>query len=65
MKTAIVAHDRSTKETGESVLFVNQKEVSRILAGLELLKKKHPKSKFIAGSVSEFEMIPCERYING
>lgn len=65
MKTAIVAENRGRKETGETVLFVNQKEVSRMLAGLELLKKQHPKSKFIANMVAEFEMIPCERYTNG
>jgi hypothetical protein len=62
MKTAIVATNRSTKETGETVIFVNQKEAARILAGLEMLQKQHPRSKFIAELVREFEMIPCERF---
>lgn len=61
MKTAIISCNQGRSETGETIVFLNAKEVAHILESLTLAKTKHPRRKLLATLVSEFEMIPCAK----
>lgn len=60
MRSAIVTVNEGVRETGETVLFVNAREVGLILAALEQYASANKRSKAARVLVGEFEMLPCK-----